>query len=89
MSGLWSFLKNSEYSAVDFMIVIFVSWPILGQATTYSCWQLYAKKELEVAQLVKESARGMQVLKVLGLNPEAVYRVMTTGLCATGVLRPA
>ena len=41
----------------------------------------------EVAQMVRAPAWGMQVLKVLGLNPAAVYWLL--GPCATGVLRPA
>ena len=36
--------------------------------------------------MVRAPAWGMQVLKVLGLNPAAVYWLL--GLCATGVLRP-
>ena len=41
----------------------------------------------EVAQMVRAPAWGMQVLKVLGLNPTAVYWLL--GLSATGVRRPA
>ena len=74
---------------MDFGVVANKNPNICANAEEYGPYD-YRKisiEEKEVAQLVRVPAWGMQVLKVLGLNPAAVYWLL--GLCATGVLRPA